>query len=553
MNEEDQAVMRLLNGSADEAGPTWPYNDAAAESQSTGFAAELVSLRYIKSALRRGTRFWCALAIIGMVAGLGYKVAKPTPYQATTTVLLPMDSANNGAINSDAAIAQSYTVASLAEQKLGLTQSPQSFAKTYIVTPPTTNEVMVITVTAPSPQGALNEANAVATAFLQFRANLEITEQKIAVSSFVQQASQARHQVQSLTKQIADLKGQASAAGSQSTLTSLENRLGQANNALTNAESAIRTTQQQTTMQNKESEVLDAASLVPKSRKKPVLLAAAIGLFGGLVLGIGILAVRAVVSDRLRRRDDVAHALGVPIRLSVGAIRLRRLRPVRGGLAASRNPEVRLVVAQLRAAVPQSSRKPAALAVVPVGDPKAAAICVAALATLCAQEGRRVVLADLTSGATAGRLFGVKRPGVVTAGERAARLVVSIPDPANPAPTGPRPGFGGFAHAEPARELAEVCAGADLLLVLATLDPALGGDHLATWASDAVAVVTAGQSSWTKIHAVGEMLRLAQIRVASAVLVGADSADDSIGVLQFVEAGGPDELPRQRVADPFQG
>lgn len=91
------------------------------------------------------------------------------------------------------------------------------------------------------------------------------------------------------------------------------------------------------------------------------------------------------------------------------------------------------------------------------------------------------------------------------------------------------------------------------MLVLATLDPALGGDHLATWASDAVAVVTAGQSSWTKIHAVGEMLRLAQIRVASAVLVGADSADDSIGVLQFVEAGGPDELPRQRVADPFQG
>ena len=31
---------------------------------------------------------------------------------------------------------------------------------------------------------------------------------------------------------------------------------------------------------------------------------------------------------------------------------------------------------------------------------------------------------------------------------------------------------------------------ADLLLTLVTLDPALGGDHLATWATNAVVVVS---------------------------------------------------------------
>ena len=553
MNEEDRTVMHLLHGSADAAGSAWLYDTAEATgSQPTGFAAELVSLGYIKSALWRGRSFWCALAIIGLVIGIGYKVKYPTQYQANTTILLPLDANNDGAINSDVAIAQSRAVASLAVHELGLMESPASFAEHYTITPPTTDEVMVITATAASSQAALSDANAVATAFLKFRANLENKDRDIAVSSLALQASRARQQVQLLTKQIADSSGRTSTAASQATLTSLQNRLGQANDALTNADSDIRTIDQQTTLQNKDSQVLDTAYLLPRSRKKPVLLAAAMGLFGGLVLGVGILAVRAVVSDRLRRRDDVAHALGAPVTLSVGAIRLRRWTPFRGHPAASRSAAVRLVVAQLRATIPQGPRKPLALAVVPIDDPRAAAVCVASLATSCAQDGMRVVLADLARGAPAARLFGVKRPGVAKTGERGAHLVVSMPDPADPAPIGPWRGPGAFAHAEPTREVAEVCAGADLLLVLATLDPALGGDHLATWVSDAVPVVTAGRSSWTKIHAVAEMLRLAQVELASAVLVGTDTSDDSIGVLR-PEVDGSDELPQQGIADPLRG
>ena len=73
------------------------------------------------------------------------------------------------------------------------------------------------------------------------------------------------------------------------------------------------------------------------------------------------------------------------------------------------------------------------------------------------------------------------------------------------------------------------CASADLLLTLATVDPSLGAEHLATWAGRAVVLVTAGRSSWTRIHAVGEMIRLAGISLVSAVLVGADKTDESLG------------------------
>ena len=48
---------------------------------------------------------------------------------------------------------------------------------------------------------------------------------------------------------------------------------------------------------------------------------------------------------------------------------------------------------------------------------------------------------------------------------------------------------------------------ADILITLAVLDPGVGADHLSTWASEAVAVVTAGASTTVKIHATGEMIR----------------------------------------------
>ena len=78
-------------------------------------------------------------------------------------------------------------------------------------------------------------------------------------------------------------------------------------------------------------------------------------------------------------------------------------------------------------------------------------------------------------------------------------------------------------------DLAAACASADVLLTLATLDPATGGDYLSTWATDAVAVVTAGKSSSVRIHAVGEMIRLRASASASVVLLGADKGDESLG------------------------
>ena len=77
--------------------------------------------------------------------------------------------------------------------------------------------------------------------------------------------------------------------------------------------------------------------------------------------------------------------------------------------------------------------------------------------------------------------------------------------------------------------ITNVHAAADLFITLATVKPATGAAHLKTWADDAVAVMTAGKSSVAKVQAVGEMIRFADARLDSAILLGADEKDESLG------------------------
>jgi hypothetical protein len=187
--------------------------------------------------------------------------------------------------------------------------------------------------------------------------------------------------------------------------------------------------------------------------------------------------------------------------------------------------------------VPGRSRGIAALAVISVDNPQIPASSLVSLAQSYAEEGKQVVLADLCSGAPAARLLGITDPGVRQVSADVTRLVVAVPERDDPVPLGPldrgrtAPGpRSSFTEAA-----ADACAAADLLLTIATLDPALGGEYLATWATEAVAVVTAGRSSWEKIHGVAELVRLSGTRLVSAVLIGADKTDESLGIIRTPE------------------
>jgi hypothetical protein len=87
-------------------------------------------------------------------------------------------------------------------------------------------------------------------------------------------------------------------------------------------------------------------------------------------------------------------------------------------------------------------------------------------------------------------------------------------------------------------------ASVEVVLVLATLDPALGAAQLASWAEDVVVVVTVGRSTAHRLWTNAEMIRSAGCRLDSALLVGADNNDDSLGRFDQEQwVIGPEQFP----------
>ena len=440
----------------------------------------------------------------------------------------------------DEVIANSRRVAGLALQKLGLQQSVSSFVGSYRATA-LTNQLLLITVTAPTSGDAVSRANALAAEFLRYLANQLETQQTLVFGALDRQVIQANQQIVRISGQISQLSVQPPSPAKEAKLSRLRAERSRAASALTVLQRTVNgdkaDAQGVTASQVKGSYVLDAAAPIPPhSRLKHAVLYAVFGLIAGLVLGLAIVIIRALISERLYRRDDVARALGAPVKLSVGTVRSSSWLPGRRGLAATQTNSVRRIAAYLRSEVPADSRS-AALAVVPVGDPRIAALSLVSLAVSSAQEGKQVILVDLVAGTPAARLVGAREPGVHKVRVHDTHLVVAAPGPGDVAPIGPRDPTSRLAHYAQPVELVPAWSSADIILTLAALDPSLGGEHLATWAGDAVVLVTAGRSSWAKIHAVGEMIRLAGMRLASVVLVGADKNDESLGVTHTLDAG----------------
>jgi capsular polysaccharide biosynthesis protein len=502
----------------------------------SALATGLVSVGFIVAAIKRTAPFWCAVALFGLLVGVGIAVKYPPSQQAETSVLITYgpDENPSSAVFDNQAIAESRTVAARAMQKLGLQEGVGSFTKTITVAI-VTDSVLQITVSAPTGDEAVSRANAVAAAFLQFRAAQMETAQRELLNSLEHEVSQAKQTVASINSQIRLLSAQPPSPAQASRLKNLRSQLDQAAGQVNVDEQTVQDTKASTGTLSAVtgSVVLDPGVALVHSRTKSLLTYAVYGLVVGLALGLGIVVIRAIVSNRLRRRDDVARAVGAPVKLSVGAVKLSRWRSGRRRLAVARRIEVRRIAAHLRGAVPARTRGPAAMAVVPVDDPRVAALSLASLALSRAREGLNVVLADLAGGAPAATLLDNKASGVRLVNVLDTHLILAVPERDDIAPVGPL----GRAPAEAQRSgfteaVSNACGSADLLLTLVTLDPSRGGENLATWATSAVVMVTAGRSSWAKINAVGELIRLAGTSVTSAVLVGADKTDESLGVTQ---------------------
>ena len=354
-----------------------------------------VSLHFLLSALRRRRVFVVASLVVGGVLGAVYFAAVPAQREATVQLLLSHDPTigSSSAIATDMSLLRTRSVASAVIDDLGLDMTPEAFQQTVTAATPT-DQIMVLTVSAPTAAESVERAGRLAVDFLAFR-NTQVAAQSTSLAggygdklaTLKVQSDELRTQYDALlsaghTSQATDLLGQ---------LTSLDSETQalqqKADDVTLRTDSVVAS-----------SHVVDQASVVPESSLGRLLLAIASGVLIGAALAIGVVLFVAVTSDRLWRRDEVATALGVPVRYSVGKIQPRRWVP--WSVRARRETNLAVLVRGLARALHATDQRRPRLTVVPVGCTDDALRAVVALGQVAHAAGLKPFLVDLTDAGT---------------------------------------------------------------------------------------------------------------------------------------------------------
>jgi capsular polysaccharide biosynthesis protein len=244
------------------------------------------------------------MAFVGLVLGASLHVLLPSKVTAVSKVYLvePTNADPTVAITNDLNLLETRKVAEVA---MGTLHRPVGSALITYKGSSEGTSILTIKATAASAAEAVAVNNAVAQAFLQVRAHLlsQVTSTNVAT---------LQGEVQSLQNDIRQI----SAASSRTAITQQNfdiAQIGTLNQQIHQAQG-----NQLSTTRN--SGVLDPAYVIVASVKKAALKDGLSGFVAGLSLGIAIVMLGELLSDRVRNRADVAAALGAPVELSVGRL-----------------------------------------------------------------------------------------------------------------------------------------------------------------------------------------------------------------------------------------
>jgi hypothetical protein len=483
----------------------------------------LVSLHFMRMALRR-RRLACVLsAVLGLVAAGTFMLAFPLPHEAKASLVLTHDPDvdSTRAMATNVSLLQTRTVATRTTERLGLTVKPDAFLKSVTVETQG-SELMILTLSAPTDAEAVRQLDGLTSTYLEFRAEQLSSQSRILMGGMQQRIKELQVDVADISRRIEQLTADTTA--SPSTLSDMISQRAY----LVDRIEALQQSVEDATLRNSavvsSSRVLDPPAAEPGLAKRTVVLGLASGLIGGAALGCGTVLFFAITSDRLRRRSDVAGALGLAVPVSVGRIAaipkgLRWLPPL--GAVNHRRVSDRQRLAQ--AIEDELLTHPSApLAVAGLDNTDELGLAVAAAARGLAARDYSTTIIDLTNRGSRG-LMNVPwaigssnaptllRPRGLPPLARGAADLLTVGQWHDDDST-PQPQLG------------------DVTLVLAELDPAVGADHLTAWADRVILVVTAGRSSVEKVRTVGEIVRSAGLDLRFAALLRTERMDESSGL-----------------------
>jgi capsular polysaccharide biosynthesis protein len=496
---------------------------------------------YLRKALRRGWRVWLSFAVLGAYAGLAVLALLPPSSTATVTLLMAHPAALDAtsASGTDVSLLASREVAVRAVRDLGTGMSPDAFQST-VSAEAVTNEILKISVSAADNQTAVARANAVTKEYLAFRSDQLRSLSSGLISGYASRIAAMQKQISTLNQEYGTVSQQGLAG--QTRAAEILTQRAELNSQVTSMQQASEDSSLQTDAAISSTHVVDSARAVRPSIKRALVLDLGSGVLGGGALGAGLVLFRALTSERLRRRQDVALALSAPVRFSVTSPgpakgRSRRVTQRLLGRAPWRRRDLEALVYGLGSAILPGGLRPelatpggtpaphaASVGVAAVGgNAEVAAAIITAVASHLRVYGLSVFLVDLSAtGALVRRMpradaSSVFRPtGVpgIAIGPDGTRAVSALP----------------VGH--PLRESWE---GADVVIALVEVDPGLDVENLRSWVDQVIPLVTAGASTAELLETTAELLRAAGLAVPFAMMVGADDSDQSLGLVDYLD------------------
>jgi capsular polysaccharide biosynthesis protein len=543
----------------------WNIEDEDRDAELTGTPRPLLGTwHYLHNSLRREWRIWMGLAVLGAYLGLAALVLLPPTSTGTVTLLMahPANMDAPSAMATDVSLLMTREVAVRTVRELGLTVSPDAFQAT-VTAEPVTSEILKISVTGPDAPSAVAGADAVTSQYIAFRATQLRSLTDGLISGYKTRIASIQQQVNALNQEYGQVSQQGVAG--QNRASEILTQRTELSSQITDMQQATEEATLQTDAAISSTHVIDPARALQPATKRAMVLNVGTGLMGGATLGLGLVLFRALTSERLRRRQEVAFALGAPVRFSVTSPgppdrRFRRFRQRLVARVPWRRRDLDALVYGLESAVMARTGGPelakpssmaaksadAAVAVAAIGNARIAAAVIAAVATDLRGRGLSVFLVDLSaSGAlvTSMSRAGARRKRADSVAEaqdlraagdlRGARtLTVFRPSGVPGLAHGPRTARGAVSDLPVGHALRASWDAADVVIALVEVDPGIDVENLRSWVEQVIPLVTAGRSTAELLETTAEMIRAAGLSLPFAMLVGAERTDESLGLTE---------------------
>jgi len=292
---------------------------------------QTLDARAALGAVRRRWLLVGSLGAAGLCGGLAYGALEPAMHTANALVLLPAAATTTPGVavpstGTQIAIATSTPVLAAAGRAADPSLAPQTLAHRISVRA-LSDSVLSITASAPRTGQAELLANAVASSYVRFVTSAGTTSSGQVLTGLNSEAAQLTTTLQGLQNQIASVTTRltsepaTSPAAQQdaSLLGSLRTEQASFSQQLNNVDNQIVDTRLSDSLAGGGVRVLQRATTATDPSAWWPALDAAIGLVAGLLVGTVAALIAAGSDRRLRRRNDLASALGLPVLASVNA------------------------------------------------------------------------------------------------------------------------------------------------------------------------------------------------------------------------------------------